>query len=198
MTGNVGTAPVTSGDSTISRAGVATALSIIDSLDLLAIPVLFNRWVGRPEFDVLWFSEIEAADFERDLAPFIESMVAPQTGREVILAWHLCNEAVQTAKGAVGHGEAMYNFDLYFSRQLEWLEFTRERVRSIDTAAKTCIGYMNSFDSIEHRAQFEALGDLLTPHLYEWHAWRSPHNHRSRSGMSAPSHGSWRASPSAT
>jgi hypothetical protein len=158
----------------LDAAGVADAvgraIEIIGDLDLLVIPVLYTRWRGRPEFDPVEFAQIHAADLDEDFGPHVDAIVGPQVGNPAILAWDLCNEAIQE-KHQLKPGETTWAFDYVVDRQFEWLEYHRSRIKSLDAGAATCVGYMCRFENPAMQERFEALGDLLTPHLYPRLMW---------------------------
>lgn len=156
-----------------TAANVAEAIGIINDLDLLAMPVFFTRWRGKPEYDPIDMAHIDAGPFGDVFGPFLDDVIRPQIGNPGILAWDLCNEALQIAKGIKYHGEQGFGAEYVFKRQLEWLTAIRDRLKQHDPAAHTCIGYMpnQGFDTLEMQEQFEGLGDLLTPHLYEVPGW---------------------------
>jgi hypothetical protein len=156
-----------------TAANVAEAIGIISDLGMLVIPVLFTRWRGKPEFDPIDMAHIDAGPFEEVFGPFLDDVVRPQIGNPGVLAWDLCNEALQVARGVEHHGEKGYGAGYVFRRQLEWLNYTRDHIRQLDDRARTCLGYMpgQGFATPEMKEQFEALGDLLTPHIYEVPDW---------------------------
>ena len=119
------------------------AVNICGELDLLVIPVIFNRWTGDPLWELQGDIEI-AADFDVTFAPFIRDLVLPLRGDQRILAWDLCNEP----KGFT---------------EMQWLSKTRDCVKKCDPAALTCIGVVPKINHLEYYANLQ---DILTPHLY--------------------------------
>jgi hypothetical protein len=152
---------------------VSEAIGIINDLELLVMPVLFTRWRGKPEYDPIDMAHIDAGPFEEVFGSFLDDVVKPQIGNPGILAWDLCNEALQVARGVEYHGEQGYGAEYVFRRQLEWLSSTRDHIRRLDDRAHTCLGTMpgQGFETRQMQEQFEALGDLLTPHIYEVPDW---------------------------
>jgi len=119
------------------------AVEICGELDLLVVPVLFNRWVGNPVWEVVSDSEM-AADFAATFAPFVRDVVAPLKGDSRILAWDLCNEP--PLRGG----------------ELQWLGNLQKTVKQIDPCSWTCIGTV----TVDQTRQCAPYQDILTPHLY--------------------------------
>jgi hypothetical protein len=123
------------------------AVDICGNLDLLVLPVIFNRWTGTPIWDRVEYPEI-LADFEATFRPYVRDLVLPMRGDLRIFAWDLCNEPL-------GQGNDV--------AELFWLTKIRDAIKQIDPGALTCIGTM---PSVSHLASCAPLQDILTPHLY--------------------------------
>lgn len=119
------------------------AVEICGELDLLVVPVMFNRWVGNPVWDVVADPEM-AADFDATFVPYIRDLVGPLKGDSRILAWDLCNEP--PLRGG----------------ELPWLGNIHKAVKKIDPDAWTCIGTV----TVEQTKACAPYQDILTPHLY--------------------------------
>jgi len=119
------------------------AVEICGELDLLVVPVMFNRWVGNPVWDVVADPEM-AADFDATFVPYIRDVVGPLKGDGRILAWDLCNEP--PLRGG----------------ELQWLGNIQKAVKKIDPDAWTCIGTV----TVEQTKTCAPYQDILTPHLY--------------------------------
>jgi hypothetical protein len=119
------------------------AIDICGELDLLVVPVIFNRWVGKPLWDRVEDPEI-AAPFDATFAPFIRALVEPMKSDLRILAWDLCNEPPCSAV------------------ELQWLGNVHKAVKQIDGEALTCIGTV----TMEQTTACAPYEDILTPHLY--------------------------------
>jgi hypothetical protein len=124
------------------------AIDICGELDLLVVPVIFNRWISTLLWEYVENRE-EAADFDATFGPFIKSLVVPMKGDLRILAWDLCNEPL-------GDRTTLEIETL-------WLSKVREAVKQCDPAALVCIGTM---PGVEHLTRTGHLQDILTPHLY--------------------------------
>ena len=131
------------------------AVDICGELDLLVLPVVFNRWTGRPLWDRVQNTEI-LADFEPTFGPYLEALVAPHKGDLRILAWDLCNEPY--LPGA-GDEAAPVSLDV----ETAWLTRIRQSVKQHDPAAWICVG---TCPAIDHLKRSSHLQDILTPHLY--------------------------------
>jgi hypothetical protein len=124
------------------------AVDICGELDLLVVPVIFNRWTGNPLWDRAEIPEI-AADFDATFAPFVRALAGPMKGDLRILVWDLCNEP--------------YNDPATMEAETQWLAKVREAVKQCDPEALICIGTM---PGVEHLTRCGHLQDILTPHLY--------------------------------
>ncbi len=124
------------------------AVDICGELDLLVVPVIFNRWTGKPLWDRVENPEL-AAPFDAMFGPFIRALVVPMQGDLRILAWDLCNEP--------------YNDAATMAIETQWLTKVRQAVKQCDAAALCCIGTM---PGVEHLTRCGHLQDILTPHLY--------------------------------
>jgi hypothetical protein len=124
------------------------AVDICGELDLLVVPVIFNRWPGNPLWDRVEKPEI-AADFDATFGPFIRALVVPMKGDLRLLVWDLCNEP--------------YNEPAYAETETQWLGKVRAAVKQCDLEALTSIGTM---PNVEQMRQCAHLQDILTPHLY--------------------------------
>ena len=131
------------------------AVDICGELDLLVLPILFNRWTGNPLWDRVQNREI-LADFETTFSPFIEAIVTPMKGDLRILAWDLCNEPY--LRGA-GDEAAPVSPEV----ETEWLGKVHRAVKQRDPEALICIG---TCPSMTHLTRCSHLQDILTPHLY--------------------------------
>lgn len=120
------------------------AVDICGELDLLVIPVVFNRWVGRPLWDLVEDSQI-TADFDATFTPFITDLVTSMRGDSRILAWDLCNEP-----------------PLHAEEEVQWLKNIRNKVKQLDPNALICIGTV----TVDQTSKVAELQDILTPHLY--------------------------------
>ena len=122
---------------------VKQAVDSCGDLDLLVVPVVFNRWVGNPAWDVVTDQEV-AADFDATFGAYLRDVVTPLRGDGRILAWDLCNEPP------------------LIGGELAWLGNIHAKVKQINPTAWTCIGTV-TVDQTRQCAPFE---DVLTPHLY--------------------------------
>jgi hypothetical protein len=123
------------------------AVDICGELDLLVIPVMFNRWPGG--WDEVANLELLAPDFDAVFGPYIRALVTPLKGDLRILAWDLCNEPY--AQSPMPDEVCM-----------PWLFKIREAVKQGDRAAWVCIG--NHDQRTTERSA--PLQDILTPHIY--------------------------------
>jgi len=124
------------------------AVDICGDLDLLVVPVIFNRWTGNPIWDKVQNQEL-TADFAKTFLPFVKALAEPTKGDLRILAWDLCNEP--------------YNEPPFFDAETQWLTKVRDSVKRCDPQALTCVGTM---PGVEHLTRCGHLQDILTPHLY--------------------------------
>jgi hypothetical protein len=147
------------------------AIRISADLDLLVIPCLFTRWRGIPEFDPISYTDFANLDFSKTFSPFLDAALAPQKSNPHVLAWDLCNEAVQAECHQKGWGEEHLDIDRLLAVQGTWLSRIRDRVDALDPGAKTCLGHMRFWHSDAIRKQFESMVDLLTFHPYAWLDW---------------------------
>jgi hypothetical protein len=131
------------------------AVDICGELDLLVVPVIYNRWIGNPLWDRVLNPEI-TADFDETFAPFIRALVVPLRGDRRILAWDLCNEP---------YIQGIDNKTTPVSRDLEteWLGKLHAALRRCDPGALICIGTMPGMEWLTRTAHLQ---DILTPHLY--------------------------------
>ena len=125
------------------------AMDICGKLDLLVMPVLFNRWTqvatGQLQWDVVEDAEI-AANFDTTFAPFIKDVLEATKGDKHILAFDLCNEPSLKAK----------------PYELGWIASICQAVKLANPQALTCIGTLNP----RHMEVLAPYSDILTPHLY--------------------------------
>lgn len=119
------------------------AVDVCGELDLLVVPVIFNRWTGNPSWDEVTEAELRS-DFDTVFAPYVNDLVTSMKGDRWILAWDLCNEPPLVA------GE------------VDWLGRIQRRVKQVDPQALTCIGTV----TVEQTRAVASLQDILTPHLY--------------------------------
>lgn len=124
------------------------AVDICGELDLLVVPVIFNRWTGNPIWDRVENPEL-TADFDKTFVPFVKALVEPMKGDLRILVWDLCNEP--------------YNEPAFFEAETQWLTKVRGAVKQYDPQALICVGTM---PGVEHLTRCGHLQDILTPHLY--------------------------------
>lgn len=124
------------------------AVDICGELDLLVVPVIFNRWTWHPPWDSVETPEM-TAEFDATFGRFIRALVVPMKGDLRILAWDLCNEP--------------YNDGAIMEFETQWLGKIRESVKHCDSDALVCIGTM---PGVEHLTRCGHLQDILTPHLY--------------------------------
>ncbi len=120
------------------------AVDICGDLDLLVVPVFFNRCGGLGE--EVKVAE-QTADFKTTCGLFVNALVAPMKGDLRILAWDLCNEPLG--------GDAKV--------EVPWLSKVRDAVKQCDPDALICIGTM---PGVNHLRTCGHLQDILTPHLY--------------------------------
>lgn len=123
------------------------AVDVCGALDLLAMPVLFNRWPGG--WDEVTNHEVLAPDFDAVFGPYIRALVLPLKGDQRILAWDLCNEP---------YAQNPFPDEV----AIPWLFRIREAVKQADRAAWVCIGN-HDFRTTERTALFQ---DIVTPHIY--------------------------------
>jgi hypothetical protein len=121
------------------------AVDICGELDLLVVPVIFNRCGGLECVE----DREETADFETTCGPFVKALVALMRGDLRILVWDLCNEPLD---GRIPR-----------EVEIQWLNKIREAIKQCDPNALTCIGTM---PGLEHLTRCAHLQDILTPHLY--------------------------------
>jgi hypothetical protein len=121
------------------------AVDLCGDLDLLVLPVIFNRWIGNPLWDRVDDPEI-AGDFDATFGPFIRALVVPLKGDLRILAWDLCHEP--------SPGQDVVT---------QWLGKIRRAVKQCDPDALVCIGML---PGVECLTRWGHLQDILTPHLY--------------------------------
>lgn len=158
-------------DPAAAAARVAQAIAICGELDLLVMPVLFMRWIGRPAFDPVRFADIDRDDLGAVFGPFVDDVVRPQRGNRRILAWDLCNEPSELPDQLHWYGETAHTYERVMEVQYRWLRFVRERIRALDPAARTCVGTIGWAEAPETKAMWESLGELVTPHLYDYAPW---------------------------
>lgn len=150
---------------------VEQAISICADVGLLVMPCLFTRWRGIPEYDPVSYADFNGVDFEASFGPFIDAVVKPHAGNDAVLAWDLCNEAIQAERHQKGWHEGYLDIDEILAKQRVWLDRIRERVARLAPDAKTCLGHMRFWHTQEVQDHFESLVDLLTPHPYEQLSW---------------------------
>jgi hypothetical protein len=120
------------------------AVDICANLDLLVVPVIFNRC---PDLGEEVKPQEVTADLQTMFAPFVNALVAPMKGDLRILAWDLCNEP----------------FASDVKNELKWLTNVRDAIKQIDPNALICIGTM---PGLNYLGLCGHLQDILTPHLY--------------------------------
>ena len=113
---------------------MAAAIDTIGEFELLAIPTLFTRWRGTPEFGPLDFATIAAGGWDDSFRPFVESVVAPRAGNPAVLAWDLCNEPPVNAAMLEKQREGAWDAEVVRERQFEWLGWVRDVVLEADPA----------------------------------------------------------------
>jgi len=123
------------------------AVDICGELDLLVMPVLFNRWPGG--WDEITNPELLAPDFDARFGPYVRALVTPLRGDLRILAWDLCNEPY--AQNPMPDEVC-----------IPWLFKLREAVKQSDRSALVCIGNHDN-RTTERTAPFQ---DIITPHIY--------------------------------
>ncbi|MBN2296876.1 MAG: cellulase family glycosylhydrolase [Pirellulales bacterium] len=137
------------------------AVDICGDLDLLVMPIIFNRWHGNPSWDRVKNREI-LSDFEPTFAPFIRDLVTPTKGDKRILAWDLCNEPFFFHRPP-GKDETPLPKETREAVELKWLTNIHRVVKACDPDALICIGNMNGLNHIESTAPLQ---DILTVHFY--------------------------------
>jgi hypothetical protein len=131
------------------------AVDICGELDLLVVPVIFNRWIGNPLWDRVEKREI-TANFDVTFAPFIRALVMPRRGDLRVLSWDLCNEPFSP-------GEDDKMVPVSQEVETQWLCEIHKALKQCDPDALTCIG---TLPVVEHVRRCGHLQDILTPHLY--------------------------------
>lgn len=131
------------------------AVDICGELDLLVIPVMFNRWISSTLWERVVNPEI-VADFDATFVPFVRSLVASHKGDLRILAWDLCNEPfIQGADNK--------KVPVSWERETQRLGDIRNAAKQCDPNALVCIGVYPSMRCLNSTAHLQ---DILTTHLY--------------------------------
>lgn len=123
---------------------VETALEIAEDLDLLVMPVLFNRWHNAfldyggiyidHFFPETWGGAWAGRDFLARCQTYVEAVVAPHSGDERILAWDLCNEPFSYGN--------LHDEQVHPLRQAEytWLEALYTQCKALGVQAPVTVG----------------------------------------------------------
>lgn len=139
-----------------------TALSIADELDLLVMPVLFNRWhtmaldYGGIYIDHLLSQSVRAKG--KMFAPFMRAVVADHADDPRIFAWDLCNEPFSYLC-------QIEQIPDIVAAEFRWLESLYQACKQLNAAAPVTVG-IHAQHGRQGIEQVEPISDLLSIHPY--------------------------------
>lgn len=142
------------------ESNLETALASLARHDLVAMPVLFNRWHdGLLDYGGVYLDHIVPGiswvKDDRRMAAFVEAVIGPHAADPRILAWDLCNEPFW------GNPDQKRE-NLFFKAEWDWLKGIHDVARRAGARAPLTLG-LTTATPLE---AMDSLCDVISFHPY--------------------------------
>jgi hypothetical protein len=136
----------------------------VHTIGCRAIPILFNRWRGIPNYgsidlDQLIPGSFAYANFEKQVDSYIAATVGGHRADERVLAWDLCNEPFST-QSALGKDDPTPK--VFSDAETRWLQSMHRRVKALTPVQPVTVAAFLSYPL----EKFAPFSDVLSIHSY--------------------------------
>jgi hypothetical protein len=139
-------------------------ISAVDTIGCKAMPVLFNRWAGLPDFGAIYMDHfipgsLRKEQFDKLLVPYLAATVGEYRNDERILVWDLCNEPYinQSALGRKDDTPRVVE-----EAETGWLRRIYREAKALEPSQPVTIAAHGKFPL----SRFNEFSDILSAHPY--------------------------------